>query len=95
MDYDNKGCQSPPEGPKLCINNCGFFRSDATMNMCFNRNRETFTATLVDAETKTAEPMAVSVQPSPVVEEVVAPAAKPKEGPSRCTTCNKRVGSLW
>ncbi|CAN6892750.1 unnamed protein product [Brassica oleracea var. botrytis] len=39
MDYDNKGCQSPPEGPKLCINNCGFFRSDATMNMCFNRNR--------------------------------------------------------
>nr|VDD53581.1 unnamed protein product [Brassica oleracea] len=35
--------------------------------------------------------MAVSVQPSPVVEEVVAPAAKPKEGPSRCTTCNKRV----
>ncbi|KAH0867101.1 hypothetical protein HID58_074123 [Brassica napus] len=36
--------------------------------------------------------MAVSVQPSSVqaVAEVVAPAAKPKEGPSRCTTCNKR-----
>ncbi|KAG2255186.1 hypothetical protein Bca4012_091650 [Brassica carinata] len=89
MDYDNKGCQSPPEGPKLCINNCGFFRSDATMNI--NILKETFTAALVDAETKTAEPMAVSVQPSSVVEEVVAPAAKPKEGPSRCTTCNKRV----
>ncbi|CAF1948704.1 unnamed protein product [Brassica napus] len=38
--------------------------------------------------------MAVSVQPSSVqaVAEVVAPAAKPKEGPSRCTTCNKRAG---
>ncbi|KAJ4867150.1 Zinc finger A20 and AN1 domain-containing stress-associated protein 2 [Raphanus sativus] len=120
MDYDNKGCQSPPEGPKLCINNSGFFGSDATMNMCSkchktmlfqqeqgaklasalsgspsNILKETFTAALVDAETKTTEPIAVSVHPSSVVEEVVAPeeaAAKPKEGPSRCTTCNKRVG---
>ncbi|CDY51254.1 BnaC03g77780D [Brassica napus] len=34
MDHDKTGCQSPPEGPKLCINNCGFFGSAATMNMC-------------------------------------------------------------
>ncbi|KAL2535085.1 Zinc finger A20 and AN1 domain-containing stress-associated protein 2 [Abeliophyllum distichum] len=27
------GCQTP-EGPILCINNCGFFGSAATMNMC-------------------------------------------------------------
>ncbi|XP_073277761.1 zinc finger A20 and AN1 domain-containing stress-associated protein 8-like [Primulina huaijiensis] len=27
------GCQVP-EGPILCINNCGFFGSAATMNMC-------------------------------------------------------------
>lgn len=27
------GCQSP-KGPVLCINNCGFFGSAATMNMC-------------------------------------------------------------
>lgn len=27
------GCQAP-EGPILCINNCGFFGSAATMNMC-------------------------------------------------------------
>ncbi|XP_051140853.1 zinc finger A20 and AN1 domain-containing stress-associated protein 8-like [Andrographis paniculata] len=27
------GCQAP-EGPILCINNCGFFGSPATMNMC-------------------------------------------------------------
>ncbi|XP_044482500.1 zinc finger A20 and AN1 domain-containing stress-associated protein 8-like [Mangifera indica] len=34
MDNDETGCQAPPEGPILCINNCGFFGSVATMNMC-------------------------------------------------------------
>ncbi|RID49410.1 hypothetical protein BRARA_H00211 [Brassica rapa] len=127
MDHDETGCQSPPEGPKLCINNCGFFGSSATMNMCSkchkailfqqeqgarfasavsgctssssNILKETFAATaLVDAETKSVEPVAVFVQPSSVqvvVAEVVAPEAAasiPKEGPSRCATCNKRVG---
>ncbi|XP_051149618.1 zinc finger A20 and AN1 domain-containing stress-associated protein 8-like isoform X1 [Andrographis paniculata] len=27
------GCQAP-EGPVLCVNNCGFFGSATTMNMC-------------------------------------------------------------
>ncbi|XP_044506411.1 zinc finger A20 and AN1 domain-containing stress-associated protein 8-like [Mangifera indica] len=31
--HDEIGCQTP-EGPILCINNCGFFGSAATMNMC-------------------------------------------------------------
>ncbi|KAL6966428.1 Zinc finger A20 and AN1 domain-containing stress-associated protein 8 [Sarracenia purpurea var. burkii] len=34
MEHDETGCQAPPEGPILCINNCGFFGSAATMNMC-------------------------------------------------------------
>ncbi|XP_044478591.1 zinc finger A20 and AN1 domain-containing stress-associated protein 8-like [Mangifera indica] len=34
MDNDETGCQAPPERPILCINNCGFFGSVATMNMC-------------------------------------------------------------
>ncbi|CAL5437870.1 unnamed protein product [Camellia sinensis] len=34
MEHDETGCQYPPEGPILCINNCGFFGSAATMNMC-------------------------------------------------------------
>ncbi|CAL9195112.1 unnamed protein product [Musa hybrid cultivar] len=31
--HDETGCRAP-EGPILCINNCGFFGSAATMNMC-------------------------------------------------------------
>ncbi|XWS56234.1 hypothetical protein CRYUN_Cryun09bG0068500 [Craigia yunnanensis] len=31
--HDETGCQAP-EGPILCVNNCGFFGSAATMNMC-------------------------------------------------------------
>lgn len=34
MDHDETGFQAPSEGPILCINNCGFFGSAATMNMC-------------------------------------------------------------
>ncbi|KAL6564689.1 hypothetical protein OROMI_016139 [Orobanche minor] len=34
MDHEETGCQPPPEGPILCANNCGFFRSPANMNMC-------------------------------------------------------------
>ncbi|EOY32594.1 PREDICTED: zinc finger A20 and AN1 domain-containing stress-associated protein 8 [Theobroma cacao] len=34
MDHEKTGCQAPPERPILCINNCGFFGSAATMNMC-------------------------------------------------------------
>ncbi|KAL1812818.1 hypothetical protein ACET3Z_022883 [Daucus carota] len=34
MEHNETGCQAPREGPILCINNCGFFGSAATMNMC-------------------------------------------------------------
>lgn len=34
MDHDETGCQAPPERPILCVNNCGFFGSSATMNLC-------------------------------------------------------------
>ncbi|KMZ73983.1 Zinc finger A20 and AN1 domain-containing stress-associated protein4 [Zostera marina] len=33
MEHKEAGCKVP-EGPILCINNCGFFGSAATMNMC-------------------------------------------------------------
>lgn len=34
MDHNETGCEAPPDVPLLCINNCGFFGSAATMNMC-------------------------------------------------------------
>lgn len=121
MDHDETGCQAPPEGPILCVNNCGFFGSVATMNMCSkcykdmmlkqdqaklaassigsivnetssSNGSEAVAAAPVDVQVSSVQPKIISVQPScgSVLRESVE--AKPKEGPSRCSSCKKRVG---
>ncbi|KAI5081443.1 hypothetical protein GOP47_0004626 [Adiantum capillus-veneris] len=34
VDADETGCQPPSEFPMLCSNNCGFFGSSTTLNLC-------------------------------------------------------------
>ncbi|KAJ7980759.1 zinc finger A20 and AN1 domain-containing stress-associated protein 8 [Quillaja saponaria] len=121
MDHDKTGCQAPPEGPILCVNNCGFFGSPATMNMCSkchkgmmlkqeqaklaassigslvngsssgNGNEPVVTAK-IDIPVNIVEPKTISSQSlfASCSEESGEP--KPKEGPKRCSSCNKRVG---
>ncbi|CAM8978488.1 unnamed protein product [Rhodiola kirilowii] len=119
MDHDETGCQAPPEGPILCVNNCGFFGSATTMNMCskchkefvLNQERAKIAASSIDnfvngsGNSKDKEPVVVDTPDLHVdlvkkVVEHMQPSAiaiaggsgdKPK-GPSRCGTCNKRVG---
>lgn len=40
MEHNETGCEAPPEGPMPCVNNCGFFGSAATMNMCSKCHRD-------------------------------------------------------
>ncbi|KAF8092606.1 hypothetical protein N665_0408s0003 [Sinapis alba] len=73
MDHDKTGCQSPPEDPKLCCHKAVLFQQEQGAKFASSMSgtsspsniiKETFTAALVDAETKTVELMVVSVQPS-------------------------------
>ncbi|KAJ7536177.1 hypothetical protein O6H91_12G059000 [Diphasiastrum complanatum] len=54
LDQEETGCQ-PPEGPIYCANNCGFFGSKATMNMCSKCYRD-----VVLAQAKTSSVKAAS-----------------------------------
>ena len=116
--HDETGCQAP-EGPILCINNCGFFGSAATMNMCskchkdiiLNQQQAQLAASSFESivngnsSRNGKEPAvagAVNVQAAPLEVKIISTepssaSSKPsemkaKEGPSRCTTCRKRVG---
>lgn len=118
--HDETGCQAP-EGPILCINNCGFFGSAATMNMCSKchkdlvlkqeqaklaassigsivngsssgNGKEPIIASAVDVQGGSMEVKVISTEASNGSSSTQIIDSKVKEGPSRCTTCRKRIG---
>ena len=120
MEKNETGCQAAPEAPTLCVNNCGFFGTPATMNMCskchkdmiLKQEQAKLAASSIESIVNGGSPsnfnkescvaLPSSAGPSEVVVSTQPPSAskaeavqtseKPKEGPSRCTTCRKRVG---
>ncbi|XP_073317133.1 zinc finger A20 and AN1 domain-containing stress-associated protein 8-like [Primulina huaijiensis] len=121
MEHDEMGFQTAPEGPILCVNNCGFFGSSANMNMCSKCYKDLISkqeqaqlvasslenivkgsssgndneSSLVDSanvQTDLVEGEAKLVPSLNAVNYVVPVNPKSKEGPSRCSSCKKRVG---
>ncbi|KAI5075005.1 hypothetical protein GOP47_0010966 [Adiantum capillus-veneris] len=106
-DKGETGCQ-PPEGPILCANNCGFFGSASSMNLCSQCYRSH-----VFKQTKTVEAAALlaskqadlqsEVTSCPLTEATggeesttsassSSSAEVTHQQPNRCFTCKKRVG---
>ncbi|KAM7271255.1 hypothetical protein ACFE04_030469 [Oxalis oulophora] len=103
--HDETGCQVP-KGPVLCINNCGFFGSEATMNMCSKCFKDSMhqqeQAQLAASSIGSIvngnfgkEPVTINTEAPVVVTtpNAVASGSEPEaSGPKRCTSCRKRVG---
>uniref|UniRef100_A0A0D3FQ20 AN1-type domain-containing protein n=1 Tax=Oryza barthii TaxID=65489 RepID=A0A0D3FQ20_9ORYZ len=92
-----------PEAPILCVNNCGFFGSRMTENMCSKCYRDTVKAKTV-ATVVEKKPLA-SLSSTPSVAEVtdggsgsvadgkqVMEEDTPKPPSNRCLSCRKKVG---
>ncbi|MCE3051930.1 Candidapepsin-3 [Datura stramonium] len=92
MEHDETGCQPPPEGPILCINNCGFFGSAANMNMCSKCYKDLGMVVVgpVDVQPDSIDAKSIALSSSQTSSSSDV-AVKAKVGPNRCGTC-KRVG---
>ncbi|KAF3615276.1 putative chaperone protein dnaJ 6-like [Capsicum annuum] len=100
------GCRAP-EDPVLCINDCDFFGSAATMNMCskcqkdmilLKKEHGKFAATsskdVVRRSSSSDESelaLAGAVVSSADLSSQISQ-VKSKEGLKKCTACRKRVG---
>ncbi|PHT64781.1 Zinc finger A20 and AN1 domain-containing stress-associated protein 8 [Capsicum annuum] len=100
------GCRAP-EDPVLCINDCDFLGSAATMNMCSKCQKDMILlkkehAKLAATSNKDVVRRSLSSDESELALAGAAVASadlasqisqvKSKEGLKKCTTCRKRVG---
>ncbi|PHT31104.1 hypothetical protein CQW23_27441 [Capsicum baccatum] len=93
------GCRAP-EDPVLCINDCDFFGSAATMNMCSKCQKDMILlkqehAKLAVVSSKDVIRRSSSSDESELSLAVLASnisQVKSKEGLKKCTACRKRVG---
>ncbi|PHT29451.1 hypothetical protein CQW23_30956 [Capsicum baccatum] len=100
------GCRAP-EDPVLCINNCAFFGSPSTMNMCSECQKDMILlkqehAKLADASSKDFIRRTSSSDESELALAGAAVATadlasqisqvKSKEGLKKCTSCRKCMG---
>ncbi|KAH7288303.1 hypothetical protein KP509_31G021300 [Ceratopteris richardii] len=103
MDKDGTAACQPPEGPILCSNNCGFFGSATTMNLCSKCYRDVVMkqakASEAAAVTCTTQlPLELPLQDSSTHDDAASSSSVQENQPAppvqanRCFTCKRHVG---
>ncbi|KAJ3673271.1 hypothetical protein LUZ60_006645 [Juncus effusus] len=81
-----------PEGPILCSNNCGFFGSAVTNNLCSKCYRDFITKQKLEKPPSNILPSSSQPATQTVAEAKDTADPKGKQPANRCGLCKKKVG---